>query len=556
MSEEQRLMVALVITMVIIFVFSYYFTSTTTPTTKDFEKNKIEKIERKGDNKDKTNREIAHSKNRTNTSPQIITLSTPKYSVKFSNLGASVIEYTLLEPKYKEKDKPMKIIEINDGPGAFHIRFFKGASDYNEASIYEIKKITKDSITFYYNTGNLEIKREFKLLPEYQLEIKTEIKNSSSEEQLIRYGIVTKERVTKDEQKDGLCLVNKDLIRRNGKDLIDNPITGVGKINFTGIDTLYFLNAISLIHPEEEVGCRVENDIKGRTIFAWLEFIEEKIEAGKVSSSKVIAYIGPKDYELLNKLDSTRNLEKAIDYGSLAFLCKILLILLKTFYKWTYNWGIAVILLTVLVKIILLPLTQKSYKSMKNLQEKMNQLKPLLDEINEKYANDKDLRTQKTMELYQRYGINPLSQLSGCLPMLLQMPIWIALYTTLAKSVELYHSPFFGWLKDLSQPDPYYILPILLGASMVVQQKITPSTTDSTQTKIMIWIMPAMFFFFMLKMPSGLTLYIFANTILSIIHQLIMDKFIYPKPKVILNKKEEKKIRSGLNQNKNTKKRR
>ena len=151
--------------------------------------------------------------------------------------------------------------------------------------------------------------------------------------------------------------------------------------------------------------------------------------------------------------------------------------------------------------------------------------KPDMEEIKEKYEDDKQKQQQEMFALYKRHGVNPLG---GCLPMFLQMPIYIALYETLYASVSLYQQPLFGWVDDLTSPDPYYILPLILGATMFVQQKLSPTTMDSQQAKIMMYVMPIMFTGFMLFLPSGLVLYIFTNTLLTLVQQF----FLHRKPTV------------------------
>jgi len=151
----------------------------------------------------------------------------------------------------------------------------------------------------------------------------------------------------------------------------------------------------------------------------------------------------------------------------------------------------------------------------------MKKLQPKMKELQAKYRGDKQRLNTEMMSLYKTHKVNPLG---GCLPILLQMPVWIALYQTIYRAVELYQAPFAGWIQDLSSQDPYYVLPILLGITMFIQQKMSPTTMDSMQAKIFLYVMPAMFTVFMLFLPAGLTLYIFVNTLLSIAQQGYMNK--------------------------------
>ena len=180
------------------------------------------------------------------------------------------------------------------------------------------------------------------------------------------------------------------------------------------------------------------------------------------------------------------------------------------------NWGVAIILLTLFVKLVLYPLTAKSFQSI----AAMRRLKPAIDEINERYADDREKKGAAMMELYRKHKINPFG---GCLPQLLQLPIWWALYTSLSTNVELFKRPFFGHWQDLAAPDPYYVLPIALGVLMWVQQKITPSTMDPAQAKMMLYVMPAMITSFMLFLPAGLCLYMLTNSVLSIGQQRFIE---------------------------------
>jgi YidC/Oxa1 family membrane protein insertase len=159
--------------------------------------------------------------------------------------------------------------------------------------------------------------------------------------------------------------------------------------------------------------------------------------------------------------------------------------------------------------------------------QRMASLKPMMEELKVKYGKDKERLNQEMMNLYKREKVNPLG---GCLPMLLQMPIWIALYRTIYSAVDLYQAPLGLWITDLSAPDPYFVLPLVLGVSMFVQQKLSPTTMDSAQAKMMLYMMPAMFTVFMLFLPSGLNLYILVNTVLSLAQQWYLKKKLSPSP--------------------------
>ena len=230
-------------------------------------------------------------------------------------------------------------------------------------------------------------------------------------------------------------------------------------------------------------------------------------------------FLGAKERD--NLVASGHHLEEGMDFGWLVFLSNGMHSLLHWFYGWAGHWALAIILLTILVKSLLLPLTNKSFKAMQQMQK----LKPEMDAIKERCGDDRQLMNQEMMGLYKRHKVNPLS---GCLPMLVQMPIWIALYQMILSTVELYHVPMGLWIDDLSAPDPYYILPIVLGLLMLIQNTLVSATGTATgmQAKMLKWGMPIMFGLFMLFLPSGLVLYILVNTVLTIIQNVFIRRRI------------------------------
>ncbi len=238
-------------------------------------------------------------------------------------------------------------------------------------------------------------------------------------------------------------------------------------------------------------------------------------------------YFGPKEIDRLKALG--HNLSKAIDFGWFDPIAKPLLYLLKFFYKYLHNYGVAIIVLTVLIKLAFWPLAHKSAQSMKTMQK----LQPKMAKLKEKYGDDKERLNKELMQLYRTYKVNPMS---GCLPMLLQIPVFFALYKVLLQAIELRHAPFALWINDLSAPDrlmigvhiPYLggipVLTILMGASMYFQQKMSPSSLDPTQARMMQFL-PLIFTFMFINFPSGLVLYWLVNNVLSIVQQYYVNKF-------------------------------
>ncbi len=225
-------------------------------------------------------------------------------------------------------------------------------------------------------------------------------------------------------------------------------------------------------------------------------------------------YIGPKDLDALKAFGE--DLDRALDFGWFDIVAKPMLYTLRFFYKYTGNYGVAIILLTILIKILFWYPTNLSYKSMKE----MKKLQPEVAKLREKYGGDRERLQKETMDLYRRYKFNPMS---GCLPMALQIPVFFALYKVLLYSIQIRHQPFVWWIQDLSAADPYYISPILMGASWFIQQWMTPTTGDPTQAKMML-IMPVIFTFMFLSFPAGLVLYWLVQNLLSIGQQVYINR--------------------------------
>ncbi len=289
-----------------------------------------------------------------------------------------------------------------------------------------------------------------------------------------------------------------------------NDITGEivhkGDLEWTSLQNKYF--AAALI-PESGIKSAVVKKDKSENVYVGLNF--ESVQSA--ASAKHHLYVGTKELEILESLG--HKLFRLIDYGWLgnkfAFLVKPMLKALNFFYGITHNYGWAIIFLTFLIKLVLFPLTHKSFKSMKGMQK----IQPYVKVIQERNKNDRSKLNQELMDLYKKHKVNPLG---GCLPMLLQIPVFISLYHALFFSIELRGAPFMLWIQDLSQSDPYYVTPVLMGATMYLQQKMTPTVADPVQQKIFL-IMPVVFTFLFVTFPAGLVIYWTVNNILTIAQQ-------------------------------------
>lgn len=303
----------------------------------------------------------------------------------------------------------------------------------------------------------------------------------------------------------------RETLKHDGEGKIGDTLANVSVVS---LGSLYFTQAMvdtSEIRPEYSAKY-VKNGETTETV-AEVKYV---FPAGlETTTLQYKSYIGPKDLEVLKSIDE--RLEHVIDYWVLGAIAKPMLKLMKWLHGIFGNWGLAIILLTLIVRSLVMPLYVSSFKSMKA----MKKVQPQMAVIREKYKNEPQKMNAEVMKLFRDNKVNPFG---GCLPMLLQFPIFIALYRVLSQSIELYQAPFGLWIHDLSIKDPYYVLPVLMGITMFVQQKITPSTTaDPAQQKVL-QFMPIIFSFMMLSLPSGLTLYIFISTLFGIVQQTIFMK--------------------------------
>ncbi len=297
------------------------------------------------------------------------------------------------------------------------------------------------------------------------------------------------------------------------KDLAKGPKQYDKSILWTGFNDKYFLGAALGVNNDITQVAIAKNPA-GREITT-VSFTPITLNPGQEVSREVKLYFGPKDLEILKSQGN--DLERAIDLGWFSALAKPLLHVLKFLYRYVHNYGIAIIIVTVVLKVLFFPLTYKSYKSMKDMQK----LQPKMAALKEKFKNDRDAMNKAVMELYKTHKVNPMG---GCFPMVIQIPVFFALYKALMFSIELRHAPFFFWILDLSGKDPYYVTPLIMGVTMFVQQKMTPNAgMDPTQAKMML-MLPVVFTFMFLSFPSGLVLYWLVNNILTIGQQYYINK--------------------------------
>jgi YidC/Oxa1 family membrane protein insertase len=286
-----------------------------------------------------------------------------------------------------------------------------------------------------------------------------------------------------------------------------------GNIKWFSFEGEYFAAVMVPPPPEEDMRLTVKG-YEPDLLKAELMPPPVTLARGQTARMAYRIYLGPKEVNELKALGV--GAERLVNFGFFGVIGKPILWVINLTHSVTGNYGIDIIIISILIKIIFLPLTQISFKSMKEMQK----VQPEMKQLQEKYKNDKARLQQEVMLLYKRRKINPLS---GCLPMLIQIPVFIALYNVLQNTFEMRHAPFFLWIRDLSAKDPIYITPLIMGATMVIQQKMTPTATEPAQAK-MFMLMPVLFTFLFLNFPSGLVLYWLVNNVLSIAHQYYLNK--------------------------------
>jgi len=285
-----------------------------------------------------------------------------------------------------------------------------------------------------------------------------------------------------------------------------------GKVDWFGMSDKYFMSV--LVPLDENPGEWIVDDISDGRVSSALR-MTQALDAGASRELRFLAYLGPKDLDQLNEVG--HNLDQSIEFGIFGMFSRILLALLKFYHGIAGNWGVAIILLTLTVKALFFPLMQKQFVSSKRMQA----IQPQLKELREKYKDNQTLQGQMTMKLFKEHDVNPMS---GCLPMIIQMPVWFALYNVMLYSVELYGTKFL-YLKDLTEVDPTGVLPLLVAVLMVLQQKMMPMGNMDPMQQKMMRLMPIGFGLFMFTFPSGLVLYFSINNSLTILQQW----FIYRK---------------------------
>jgi YidC/Oxa1 family membrane protein insertase len=489
--------------------------------------------------------------------PKDIKVETENYTAIFSTRGGALKSFQLkgyqkectectddIYPKIKNfvtgQNQPAKakskdlieLVAVNEAmPYPLAITFPETAAEIAADSIYDADVIKldmknakeKQRLVFsrIFN-GKIKVEKIFTFNPDnYSIALDVKVSNLTDTPMtqiphLNWYQYVDPKRAEDSYGHEGpVAYVSKSIKRKKVSDISTDTNLGPD-VSWGGFENKYFM---ALIIPQDPSLTSI-NMSKDSSNMVSLDIKRTKsiIPPDQSGLFSYALFIGPKDYTLLKKQGIS--LEEAIEFDSfipgLKWLSIALLFFVRFLHQYFSNYGVAIIILTILIKIIFWPLGNISYRSMKEMQK----LQPKINELKEKYKNDKSKIGQETMAMYRSHKVNPMS---GCLPILIQIPVFIGLYNTLLYAIELRHSPFFWWIQDLSAKDPYYITPIIMGATQFIQQKMTPTVGDPMQAKIML-LMPIVFTFIFLNFPAGLVIYWLLNNVLSIGQQYYINK--------------------------------
>lgn len=473
--------------------------------------------------------------------------------------GAVLDDLTLADYRESLKKNAAEVALLKRGKEGYNVNVGLISSDPsvalpNASTLWKTNGTTLTPETplvlTYDNGAGLQFEKTITVDAHYMFTVHTRVTNNSGKAlDLFSYGRIR--RALDNAESETFALMHEGPLGVMGGELKhityeelkdDGNVTAEGTKGWAGITDKYWLVALVPNQSEAvDVAFRhsAKNDADGYQVDTRSAGVRLEAGASHTFSSRI--YAGAKEVKLLDKyrdLLSIPLFDRAVDFGALYFLTKPIFLMLSFFHSIVGNFGVAILLLTVCIKLLMYPLANKSYTSM----SQMKLLMPKMKEIREKYADDKMKMNMEIMEMYKREKVNPMS---GCLPILLQMPIFFALYKVLFVTIEMRHAPFFGWIHDLSAPDPTSILnlfgllpfdvsglpafisigiwPLIMCATMVLQQRLNPKPADEVQAMMMAW-MPFIFLFMFASFPAGLVIYWAWNNVLSITQQWVIQR--------------------------------
>jgi len=552
---EKRVIVAFVLSILVLLAWSFLFAPKPPKAPqKAPQKEEVAQVEKKEahpeTSKPPTAKPAPPPKEELEISPVMkeeeVHIETPLYRAVISSAGPAIKSFKL-KKYYKTLDPKSPLVELahlgKTGGDLLEIDFDHGSNPQTNNTFYQVdaEPITlipgsaPQDLTFKaVRPDGVSVNQTFRFYPDkYQIDLLINLANQT-EKPIDGNLRVQVENIPSENQSRysfaGLALLLNGKLKQlkpKSKEIKEGRNLS-GRIGWLAHEDKYFMTAIIPdLYPE--------GSFKG-------DFLPSGLLRGTYStppislrpqeqvSSQFTLYMGPRDLSILKQMG--KKLDLAVNFGFFDIIARPMLSALRFFNKYVKNYGLSIIIITILIKILFWPLTHKSYKSMKEMQK----LKPLMDKIKEKYKHDKQQMNKEVMALYRTYKVNPMG---GCLPMVIQIPVFIALYNVFGKSIELRHAPFMLWINDLSAPDrlfnfPFHIpfmappygipvLTLLMGATMFITQKMTPTPGDPTQAKVMMF-MPLFFTFLFVNFPSGLVLYWLVNNILQIGQQYRIKK--------------------------------
>jgi YidC/Oxa1 family membrane protein insertase len=471
----------------------------------------------------------------------------PLYVAEFTNRGAGLLSWELrgYDTGKAAGRQPILMTTVSEALEITLATPFTelGLGDLSNA-VFEIENEDESGVAFRYRANGVTVRKSF-LLDEdsYSFRMRLEVENASESEISPVFTVIwpATQNDSQDFESENISLLHNGSVERTPLAQLGSPgffgsLFGggnegdpefIGEIDWAGIDATYFLGVLLPDNPTR-ARVRVATTDARKSGAAMMSFPAVNLPVNQTTDQEFRAYLGPKEPDRLEAIggETIRSIDRG--YSWIQPLVVGFGWLLRALYSVIPNYGIAIILLTILVRVVTIPLTNKQMRSM----ERMREVQPKVKELQEKFADDRQKQSEEMMKLYRSEGVNPLG---GCFPMILQLPVFIGLFYALRSSIELRQAPFMGWISDLSAPEtlftipgidiPIRVLPLAMGASMVLQQKLTPQpTVDPAQARMMMTIMPIMMTVLFYQFPSGLVLYWFVSNILAISHQLVIGR--------------------------------
>jgi len=469
---------------------------------------------------------------------QTLRLERPLFIATLTTRGAALEGWELrsYDSGPRAGHRPIRLVEDGGGqPNALMTPFEElGFGSLAERS-FELESNDGSTIVFRHQSGGVVVRKSYAFEADgYSFALKLQVENRSSAAVSPRFGVDWRVHAMQgsDFSEQALAALHEGSVTRLLLAQFGTPgffdrtpdrsVDLAREVDWAGVDLPYFLSAVLPDQPAL-ANARFQVIEPGRSGLVQVFFDGVEIPPAQSAERVYRVYLGPKEEHRLEALGG--GLIRAIDLGYtwVVPLTRFFHWLLQALYSMVPNYGVAIIVLTILVSLVTAPLTNRQMRTM----ERMRLLAPKLKELQAKHADDKAKQSEEMMRLYRQEGVNPLG---GCLPMVLQIPVFIGLFYALRSSIELRHSPFFGWITDLSIPEslftipglelPVRVLPILMGASMIAQQKLTPMQMDPAQAKMMLIVMPVMMTVMFYQFPSGLVLYWMVSNVIAISHQL------------------------------------